>query len=433
MSRNFELSPNVGRTRRTVELSTGVVRARRAVDALDEIQDSHGRALGIGTHDETLMPTAFADLSDAICTTLGQIAALDIASARAMLASVVTAAHRRGVDGLESILLSAFLSAMRGGVTAEVGDAAALWLPPVRFPDRLAGGARLVPLVDADRLMIGSASASELAFAVTDSGGSATRLADSLRNLIEGGGAGDDPTLERVAVACADGFVATSTAGSILRAAHLDAALAAELADLVNPDPKTWQGPSSQLVSGKALALGVWSAGPGSAEEPAPLAPVPAGLTPRGRRVLSTMTTATAAASRKPPRPGPAHDPAARVGVGSGATAELHPPRALLPPQPQPAGALLPQPGRPRRRPRGGGRPAVSTPPTIDTAMVVPVGLHPAIDPVSDAVVNPVTGLPIPQPGPGLAEATLVEAKRLDVDVSRVTVDQFVDLLLGSG
>jgi hypothetical protein len=419
---------------RIVELSGSVVRTRRAVDALDEIQDLHGRALGITTHDETLMRTAFADLSDAICATLGQIAALNAVSARTMLASVVAAARRRRVDGLESILLSAFLSAMRGGVTAEVGDAAALWLRPDRFPDRLAGGARLVPLVDAAQLMIGSVSASELAFAVTDCGGSALRLADSLRDLIEGGAAGeqepDDPTLEPVAVACADACVATVTAGSILRAAHLDPPLAKQLAGLVSTDPKTWQGPLSQLVSGKALALGIWSAGAGSAEEPAHVGPVPAGLVPRRRRNLSAISTAKAAASGSRLIPAQVTtQPPTWVSV-AGRTAELRPPRALDPTQ--------------TGTPSDGGQPStddfvVVRLPTIPRTEPL-VSMLPGVHPLTGEPVYPGTSIPIPHPGPGpgppgpgIAEATLVEAKRLDVDVRTVTVGEFIDVLLNTG
>jgi hypothetical protein len=421
---------------RIVELSGSVVRTRRAVDALDEIQDLHGRALGITTHDEPLMRTAFADLSDAICATLGQIAATDVVSARTMLANVVAAARRRGVDGLESILLSAFLSAMRGvtGVTAETGDAAAIWLRPDRFPDRLAGGARLVPLLDAAQMVIGSVSASELAFAVTDCGGSATRLADSLRHLIGDGAAGDqepdDPTLEPVAVACADAYVATVTAGSILRAAHLDPALAKQLAGLVSADPKTRQGPSSQLASGKALALGIWSAAAGSAEEPTHIGPIPAGLAPRRRRNLSAITTAGMAASGSRLIPAQVTtQPPTWISV-AGRTAELRPPRALDPTQ--------------TGTPSDGGQPS-----TDDFVLVrlpgIPrteplVSTLPGVHPLTGEPVFPGTSIPIPHPGPpgpeppgpGIAEAALVEAKRLDVDVRAVTVGEFIDVLLKS-
>jgi hypothetical protein len=413
---------------RVIELSGSVVRTRRAVDALDEIQDLHGRALGITTHDETLVRAAFADLSDAICTILGQIVATGAASAGAMLPSVVAAVRRRGADGLESILLSAFLSAIRGGLTPEVGDAAAVWLTQ-GFPDRLAGGARLVPLVDAAHLTVGSVSASELAFAVGDCGGSANRLAESLRHLIERSGAEaqalDDPTLERVAVACADAYSATVTAGFILKAGQFSPDLSKELGDLVDADPKTWQGPSAQLQSGKALALGVWSVGGGSAEEPAHVGPIPPGLAPRSRRNLSSITTSAAAGSGSRLVPAQVTTQPPRWVSVAGRTAELHPPRALIPTQagvPSDAGSASGQGLT--------GLLGTTRPVTIPgTELKVPV-FAPTLHPLTGQPVHPGTGIPIPQPGPGLAEATLVEVKRLEVDVRTTTVAEFIDVLL---
>ena len=98
---------------RKIELSAGVLRAGRAVVALDEIYELHARALDF-TNGETLVRNAFADLSDAICAILGQIGATSAAAARTILTRMIPVVRRRGADGLESILLSAFLSAMRG-------------------------------------------------------------------------------------------------------------------------------------------------------------------------------------------------------------------------------------------------------------------------------------------------------------------------------
>jgi hypothetical protein len=411
---------------RKIELSASVLRAGRAVVALDEIYELHAKALDF-TSGEALVHSAFADLSDAICAILGQIAATSAAAARKMLTGMIPVVKRRGADSLEPILLSAFMSAMRDGVTAETGAAAALWLKPDVFPDRLAGGAVRVPLLNAERLTIGSVSVPELALAVAHSGGSASQLNDRLRRLVDGSGEGDedfdDPTLEPIAVACADAYAATVTAEVIRRAGQLSPDLFEKLADIVGVDPKKWQGPSKQLQSGDALALAVWTNGAGTTEESAHVGSTPPALAPRGRRSLSTAVNSKSGGvgTRLVPAQVTTERPTwVRV---EGRTAVLHPPRGLVPPPPEALGG-----GRPGDQVVGTDSHVV---PTFEKT--VPVGSHPIVHPLGGHLVHPVTGLPIPQqPGPELAEVAIVEAGQLGVDVRTTTVGEFIDMLVNS-
>jgi hypothetical protein len=342
-----------------------------------------------------------------------------------MLTSLIPIVRRRGADGLESILLSAFLSAMREGVTAETGAGAALWLNPDIFPDRLAGGAVRVPLLNAGRLTIGSVSMPELALAVAHSGGSASQLNDRLRRLVDGGGEGDqdfdDPTLEPIAVACADAYAATVTAEVIRRSGQLSPDKFEKLADIVGADPKKWQGPSKQLQSGDALALGVWTSGADTTEESAHVGSTPAALAPRGRRSLATFSDAAGGAGT---RPIPAQVTTERPTWVSieGRTALLHPPRGLVPAPPDEAVA---------GRRRADVLVATDTPTDLTPERTVPIGFHPIVHPTGGYLVHPITGLPIPgQPGPELAEAVIIEAGRLSVDVRTTTVGEFIEVLV---
>jgi hypothetical protein len=154
---------------------------------------------------------------------------------------------------VESIVLSAFLSAMRRRITAAAGDAASIWRKqPV--PDRLAGGARRVPL-DGGGLAIGSVSASQLSFAVQAGGGSAVVLAERLQRLAGEAGPEDealeinDPTLGPVALACAESLTATLTAARVGAAQELDPALAAQL-DGVLDTTATWRSALDQRQLG---------------------------------------------------------------------------------------------------------------------------------------------------------------------------------------
>ena len=264
-------------------------------------------------------------------------------------------------------------------MTAETGAAAALWLKPDIFPDRLAGGAVRVPLLNAERLTIGSVSMPELALAVAHSGGSAYQLTDRLRRLVEGGGGGDqdfdDPTLEPIAVACADAYAATVTAEVIRRAGDLSPDLFEKLVSIVGADPKGWQGPSKQLRSGDALALGVWTTGADTTEESAHVGSTPAALAPRGRRSLATFSEGAGGAET---RLVPAQVTTERptwVSV-DGRTALLHPPRGLVPAPPGEAVA--------------GGRQgdvvvATVTRTVLTTETTVPAGSHPIVDPAAGA------------------------------------------------
>jgi hypothetical protein len=409
-------------------LSPGILRAARVIDALDELYELHARTTGM-TSGDTPVQAAFADLSDAICTVLGQIAGTDSASAGRLLSRMLPVVERRGADGLESVLLTAFLSAMRQGVTAEAGAAAQLWSKTELFPDRLAGGARRVPVLDPARLSIGSVSMPELALAVAHSGGSANVLAGRLRDLVGGGGDGDedfdDPTLEPIAVACADAYAATVTADGLRRAGDLSPDLMQKLGDIVGADPRKWQGPSKQLQSGLVLALGVWTAGAGTVDDPRPVGSSPAGLAPRGRRSLSTISSA--GIDGPPTQPVPAQVTTQRptwVSV-DGRTAQLHPPAGLVP---TPAGDDATRRGRGDVTFGTGSRRI----PALEQAGL-PVGTT-IVHWAGGHLVDAVTGLPVPGSGPALAEAVLVEVGKADaVDVRTATVGEVVDVLLNPG
>ncbi|HEY5987940.1 MAG TPA: hypothetical protein VIV12_16435, partial [Streptosporangiaceae bacterium] len=109
----------------------------------------------------------------------------------------------------------------------------------------------------------------------------------------------------------------------------------------------------------------------------------------------------------------------------TGRTAELHPPRALFPTPPDQASRT----GQP-------AGPEMARLPTVpETELTITPGfLHPVVHPLTGQLVHPITGQPIHPPGPGpeLAEATYVEAKQLNVDVSAVTVGEFIDLLVNT-
>jgi len=405
---------------RGIDFLPAVVLADRAVNAVDALQDLHGRALNVSAGDSS-PDVAYADLSDAICAALGQILATGPIAAVAMLDAARKAAERRGLEGLESVLLSAFLSAARSGPTPSA-VAAAVYVGRPDLLDRLAGGARRVPLADAGTSTVGSVSLSELAVAMRAAGGSVSELSDGLRSLAAQGGSGpDDPTLPAVALACADTYVAVLAAGQTLAVGRVDDADADTLGSAMNIDSSAWRGPATQLLEGKTLAIGLRVAG----ADADPLAPavgaVPPGLAPRPRRGLPG--TGTVVSGHGQPVPGRVTREIPAWITTSGRTAELRPPRELTPAQAPDTAAGT---GRSRLV-------VVEVASVPEQEMLVPTGLVPQLHPLTGQPLNPVTGLPIPSPspGPGLAEATLVEARHLEVDTSKVTVAEFVDALIG--
>lgn len=397
-------------SRADTALAPAVLQVHRAVTAVDTLQDLHAEVLRSGGGGPA---TAFRDLSDGICAVVGQLLAMGPGAGLAVLDVARNAAERRGLEGLESVLLTAFLSAARSGPTASTAAAAAYAATPDLF-DRLAGGARRVPLGDPASASIGSVSLPELAMAMGSAGGSVADLARRLRSLVTlGGSADDDPTLPPVAHACADAYAAVVVAGRYVEADAVDEAAAAALGTAMDVDPARWRRPATHLVMGAAVALGLRLTG-AVAEPPAEaVGDVPAGLAPRARRGSSSADSPGAAAGQ--PVPAAVTTDVTSWVVSQGRTAELDPPRAL-----RPADAAVAGPER---------RWVEVTPRAVRRReMVVPTGVVYQPDVLTGELVD-IYGNPAP--APSLVEAALAEASRLGVDANTMSVADFADLLTG--
>lgn len=392
-------------------LAPAVLSVHRAATGVDVLQNLHAEVL----HSGGSSVTAFSDLSDGICAVLGQLLATGPVAGATMLDSARKAAERRGLEGLESVLLSAFLSAARSGVTSSTVAAAAYAATPDLL-DRLAGGARRVPVADAASASIGSVSLSELAVAMGAAGGSVAELTNRLRALVTlGGSADDDPTLPPVAYACADAYAAVVSADRYAAADAVADEAASELGTAMNVDPATWRRPAAHLLAGFAVTLGLRLAGAVVEVAPKPVGAVPAGLAPRPRRGSTAADAPGTSQGQQVPG-------AVTTGVTSwvttlGRTAELDPPRAL---RPATDPSVVPDPNREWVQ---------TTPRTVQLRrQPVPTGHAPQPHVLTGELVDSY-GNPV---GPGWAEATLAEARRMGVDPSIVTVGDFADLLTGA-
>lgn len=404
------------------QLTPAVVLVERSIDAVDVLQDLHAQVLGFAADEAA--GESFSELSDRICGVLGQLLATGPAAGALVLDATRKAAERRGLAGLESVLVSAFLSAVRTGITPSTVAAAAYTATPDLL-DRLAGGARRVPVADPASASVASVSLSELAVAMGAAGGSVAGLSERLRALVTLGSTGpDDPALPPIALACADTYVAVAAAGRFVASGTVEESHVSVLGTAMDVDPGAWQRPATQLLAGRAWALGVRVPGQHAGPPAPPVGPVPPGLAPRPRRGPSSGNAQETASATRVPGSVTAEVPTWVTTFGR--TAELHLPRALS--------AEIVAPGTPAGLTATGGvggpgRRLVAVEPrgVPRQQKQIPTGpYHPHI--LTGELVD---DFDRPIPTADLAEALRVEAQAMQVDVDAVTVVEFVDVLRG--
>lgn len=133
----------------------GMLWALPATAAWRQLQELHLKT--VGREDQIRSETianfsrkrAFRAYSNALATTIAQIAIVHQSAHRRILGSLCDYAFRaRSLDGLESVFLSVLLAAVRNGDRRLADWGAQLWVAIPR-PKSLGGGVRTAPIVDA--------------------------------------------------------------------------------------------------------------------------------------------------------------------------------------------------------------------------------------------------------------------------------------------